>query len=142
MEIVSDNITQRPGLGLGDVGDPGPVEKVAESDFVDKAELELFMNELVKIKVHESGVEGALEVISPQVNGLNMPILRGQDTVLKRKYVEVLARCRTTTYVQKVMDASRPENIQMVERTVQTYPFALLEDSDKGKAWLSSINES
>ena len=59
---------------------------------------------------------------------------------VKRKYVEALARGRTTKYEQKTMDPSRPENIQMAEKTALTYPFSVLHDPNpKGRAWLKAI---
>jgi hypothetical protein len=71
---------------------------------------------------------------------LNQPIIRGRQQKVKRKYVEALARCRVTKYEQQVMDPMRPENIQMVERTALSYPFAVIEDPHpNGRAWLESI---
>jgi hypothetical protein len=123
-------------LDLGEVGNPGPVEKIAETDF----QMERFMEDLLTILVSESTEEGSLPVICPQVNGLNQPIIRGRQQKVKRKYVEALARCRVTKYEQQVMDPMRPENIQMVERTALSYPFAVIEDPHpNGRAWLESI---
>ena len=102
-------------------------------------ELEAFMNEPVKIMVMESGEEGALPVVTPCVNGVNQPIVRGKETVVKRKFVEALARCRTTKYQQRV-DPIERDKIENVPITVQTYPFAVLEDHNpKGPAWLKGI---
>ena len=65
--------------------------------------------------------------------------MRGQETVVKRKFVEALARCRTTKYQQRHNPIER-DKIENVPITVQTYPFSVLEDRNpKGRAWLQGI---
>jgi len=139
-EVVNEKLSQGKAMSLGEIGDPGPIEKVAEINFIKTAQLEAFMNEVLTILVHPSSEEGALDIAPPQVNGLNQPIIRGVESKVKRKYVEALARCRVTKYEQRVQDPSRPENIQMCERTVLSYPFAVLHDpSPRGRSWLEAI---
>ena len=135
-----DDALAKDRLGTLDEIGKDPIEKVAESDFVKVAELESFMNEKLLIEVHPTTEDGSLEVICPNVNGVNQPIIRGKSQLVKRKFVEDLARTRTTKYVQKVMDPSRPENIQMEERTVLSYPFAVMKDTNPlGYDWLKNI---
>ena len=142
-EAVNEKLAKGKEMNLGEIGDPGPIEKVAENDFIKTAELEKFMHEVLTILVHPSSEEGALDIAPPQVNGLNQPIIRGVESKIKRKYVEALARCRVTKYEQRVQDASRPENIQMVERTTLSYPFAVLHDPNpRGRQWLEAIVSS
>ncbi|MCK4789179.1 MAG: hypothetical protein KAV87_35885, partial [Desulfobacteraceae bacterium] len=118
-----DDALAKARVGTLDEIGKEPVEKVAETDFEEAASLEAFMNERVTIEVHPSAEDGSIEVVVPSVNGVNQPIIRGNAQSVKRKFVEALARSRLTKYIQKVMDPSRPENIQMEERTVLTYPF-------------------
>lgn len=138
---VNDDGLAKDNVGtLEELGAKEGIEVVAEKDFIASAKLEAFMNEKLKIMVHPDTQDGSLEVIVPNVNAVNQPIIRGQECLVKRKYVEALARGRTTKYVQKVIDASKPENIQMEERTVLTYPFAVLEDPNSlGREWLQNI---
>lgn len=132
--------TQSRAFDLPEAGNPGPIEKVAETDFVKAAELENFMQEMVTVYVAPSTTAGELEVITPMVNGVNQPIIRGREIQVKRKYIEALARGRTIVYDQQVQDPSRPENIQMVERAAVTYPFSVSHDPNpKGRAWLEAI---
>jgi len=139
-EVVNEKLAQGKSMSLGEIGDPGPIEKVAENDFIKSAQLEAFMQEVLTILVHPSSEEGALDIAPPQVNGLNQPIIRGVESKVKRKYVEALARCRVTKYEQRVQNASRPENIQMVEKCTLSYPFAVLHDPNpNGRAWLEAI---
>jgi len=134
-------VGQKNAFSIMEAGDPGPVEKVSETDFASQAELASFMQEICTVVVAPSTEGGALEVITPNVNGINQPIVRGKPTKIKRKYVEALARGRTIVYDQQVQDPTRPENIQMVERGAITYPFSVLSDpsGDKGAAWLRAI---
>lgn len=140
VEANSDGLSPGKIGTLDEVGEKDGIEIVTEKNFVDAANLEAFMSERLKVVVHPDTEDGSLEVIVPCVNSLNQPIVRGQTCYIKRKYVEALARTRTTKYVQRVIDPSRPENIQMEERTVLTYPFAVLEDlNPAGPDWLRNI---
>lgn len=128
------------GVMQQDLGNYRAVEPVTDERAAkDAIEFEAFMNEPVKIVVMETGEEGSLQVITPCVNRVNQPIVRGQEIVVKRKFVEALARCRTTKYQQRHNPIER-DKIENVPITVQTYPFSVLEDRNpKGRAWLQGI---
>lgn len=127
---------------LDELTTPGmPLEAVGAMD-LDAVELEKFMHEKVVIYVHPSRERGALEVITPSCNGVNQPIVRGVQQIVKRKYVEALARAHSIQYEQRVPDPSKPESIQMIERKQPDYPFDLLQDSPRGKAWFHRLQAS
>jgi len=140
-EVNNDMLPKGKALNLGEIGEAEPIEVVSEKHFVQAAALEKFMNDIITIVVHQSSEDGALDFAPVQVNGLNQPMLRGAESKVKRKYVEALARTRTTKYVQQVIDPTRPENIQMISRTVLSYPFAVIHDpaGDSGRRWLEAI---
>ena len=139
-EVVSDKLTQGKTKTLDEIGTGEPVEVASELDMIQNAELTKFMNDILTIRVHPDDRPGSLPVICPSVNAVNQPIIRGREAKVKRKYVEALARCRTTTYVQREATPGRPENIQLDEITVITYPFAVLHDPHpKGAVWLEAI---
>lgn len=141
-EANNDGLAKGKVGTLDEIGAKEGIERVTENDFAKAAELEAFMNEMLTVVVHPAAAaeEGALEIILPNVNGLNQPIIRGKEQNIKRKYVEVLARCRTTKYVQKVPDLTRPENVQMEEKTALTYPFVVIKDPNpNGREWLKAI---
>lgn len=105
----------------------------------DEFAMEVFMNEIVTVLVHETAVEGELDVISPSVNGVNQPIRRGVETPVRRKYVEALARAKETKYKQadNHMD---PSDRPMIPKTAPSYPFSLIEDKNpRGRDWLKNI---
>lgn len=138
--IASETIAQGHSVHIADIGKQPAVEPVAENDYTkDALALEAFMNEPVTILVHPASEEGQLEVLTPSVNGVNQPIIRGQEITVKRKFVEALARCRTTKYDQ-IIDPIDRSNIQMRERTVVSYPFSIMADKNpKGAAWIKGI---
>lgn len=100
----------------------------------------MFMEEKLLIIVHESPNEEELNVVTPMVNGMSQPIVRGWPTIVKRKYVEVLARAKETKYTQVQTDANRPDSLEMVPRTVLAWPFSVeRDDNPNGRAWLREI---
>lgn len=139
-DVVSENITQGKPIDMQEIGSPGPIEPVASHMFKEAAELEAFMQEVLTIVVHPDSKEGSLDVITPNVGGINQPIIRGVNSKVKRKYVEALARGRTETYVQRQTDPSDRASLKMVPRSVVTYPFSVIHDpNDKGREWLEGI---
>jgi hypothetical protein len=129
-------------FGIGEMKTDGvEIEPVsANADLRKIAAEEAFMNEMVKIRVHEDASEGALSIITPNVNGVNQPVVRGHPVWVKRKYVESLARSISTGYRQETPDPRNPDQINMVPKTVPSYPFEVLEDKNpKGRAWLEAI---
>ena len=134
------DVGQNDPLTLSEIGDPPPIEKVSESDFSSAAKLSAFMNEILTVVVADDAGENSIEVPCVNVNGLNQAFIRGQVQKVKRKYVEQLARTRVTKYEQKTPDPSKPENIQMVEKTALKYPFTVMFDpSPNGREWLQAI---
>ncbi len=134
-----DDPTYGNGLHISEIGDPGPIERVSENDFVDKAQFEAFANEPVKIMVQLTNDSESLDIITPSVNGQNQPIIRGVEIWVKRKYVEALARCKVTTYKQVENPLDRSDT-KMMDATVPGYNFTVTEDRNPiGAHWLKAI---
>lgn len=112
-----------------------------DKDFKSLVDSEKFMNELVEIDIAPGQAEGDNPCVVLSVNGVNMPVWRGVPTRVKRKYVEVLARMKQTSYSQRPQDMSNPERSnELLPRTFLVYPFQVLEDKNpKGRAWLQAI---
>lgn len=139
IDATNDDLPKGKEIDLGEIGTSTGIDPVSENDFANAANLAAFMAEPVKILVHESQIDGDLDIICVTVNQLNQPIMRGVETVVKRKYVEALARSRTTKWGQK-MDPFERERIKMVEKTALSYPFSVIEDRNpNGRPWLKSI---
>ena len=141
-EVVTEKLSQAEPIALGEIGESQPIEVMSDSERISNeyAERRAFMNQILTIVVHPSNEPGSYTVITPSVNGVSQPIIRGIESKVKRKYVEVLARTRTTGYTPFTPNPNKPENIQMTPTEVVTYPFAVIHDPHpKGRAWLDAI---
>lgn len=133
-------VGQSDPVDIGEIGQGDAIAPVSDGDFVKDMELEAFMHQKLLIMVHASQAEGDLEIIVPNCCGKNQPIVREREQLVRRKYVEALARTRTTTYDQRVQNPAEPANIQMIPRSVLTYPFVVLNDPHpNGREWLKAI---
>lgn len=103
----------------------------------DTLALERFMEEKVTIQVHVSNDEGELPYVEPKVNGAGCVIPRGRTVIVKRKFVEALANAKQTNYHQQVVTPdSQTIETALVANVGLIYPFTLIDDTQKGKAWL------
>lgn len=116
------------------------VEPIVSQEFDREVAEEAFMNEPVTIIVAESADENVNPMPMPSVNGVVQPCPRGVELTIKRKYVEVLARCKETRYSQHTSNPMEPDRIEMRERTALSYPFSVVLDKNpKGPAWLKAV---
>lgn len=131
--VINDAIELLPEAGQS-------IEAVVALNFKREVFEEAFMNEFVTILVAESADDNVNQMPTPSVNGVIQPIFRGHATRVKRKYVEVLARCKETKYSQIRSNPMEPERIDMTARSALAYPFHVVEDKNPvGAAWLSAV---
>ena len=115
-----------------------PVSQVV--DFRELASSEVFMNELVTVLVHSSTDENQSPHVILNCKGTNQPVVRGQPTMIRRKYLEILARMKETKYNQRTPNPAAPDQIEMVARHGLAYPFELVDDKNpRGRAWLQNV---
>lgn len=134
--------TKKPEMtGVELLDDAPTIDPISSDKDLNKLfEQEKFMEEELKVEVHASSNESDPPHLLLNVNGMNMPVVRGYVTRMKRKYVEVLARMKETKYTQATPNPMQPDNIQMIPRTVEVYPFTVVEDPNpRGHAWLRHI---
>ena len=117
------------------------IETVAESkDFSKLAAEESFMNEMVTVLVHSTTDENQPPHFIVNCNGINMPVVRGVPTAMKRKYVEILARMKETKYTQVTPNPSSPDVSELRARHGLVYPFDVQHDPNpRGRAWLQHV---
>ena len=104
-----------------------------------RVEMEAFMNEIVKIRIMDTAEEGKNMVILPQVNAINQPIVRGQWVPVRRKYVEILARNKTTRFKQETPNPSEIDRKIMRAISALVDPFEIRDPNPKGTEWLDRI---
>ena len=127
-----------PEIGKGDV-----IEPISENGFCKDMSMDLFMEQKLLIQVAPSAGKHADKIVTPSVNGINQPIVKGQKVWVKRKYVEALARGTHTEFVQEIKDPARPDKFEMVETVSILNPFTVYEDPHpNGAKWLESVTRS
>ncbi len=100
-----------------------------------------FAEELVEIMVHDTTDPKENKLVQVAVNGKNQYFLRGETQKVRRKYIEVLARAKKTTYTQeKYADTTGADALRNVPHTALQYPFSVVNDPNpRGAAWLRQI---
>lgn len=101
-----------------------------------------FMEEKVMVTVHESTNKNDDPMPMVAVNGVNQYFVRGQNQLVKRKFVEVLARAKpeaVMTDVQVQGLGAEPIN-RVLRNRAHKFPFSVIEDRNpRGGAWLSAL---
>lgn len=135
------NYSKRNPMPNIDVHDDLTVDAIVTQEFDAAIADEAFMNELLIIEVAPSTSEEDNPIVPLSVNGNPHPVARGFPVQVRRKFVEILARCKETKYKQPSRDMMNPEaGNQLLGRTAQTYPFIVHEDKNpKGRAWLAAV---
>lgn len=106
-----------------------------------------FLEEPVTIRIHGTTDDNAEQMIFCQVNGQGagpngIPYLPREIAVtIKRKFVEVLARARPVKvkHSERFNPESGERESVLNTKSSLMYPFDVVNDSDKGRAWLSGI---
>jgi len=150
-QFDDDYEAQEVGQGhpreLRSTGDSSEALDRFEVDTVDKAipadkmaEL-AFAEEKILVRVHETTDETAMPIPCVQNDGRSQYFVRGQDQWVKRKFVEILARCKITTYTQEMYkDGAGNDGYRQIPHTTLMYPFSVMQDKNKrGSEWLNNI---
>lgn len=108
---------------------------------MDKANELAFMEEPVEVVVSPTTDKNAERFPQVAVNGVNQYFVRGQKMVVKRKFIEALARAKKTgvsTVPDKDQDGG--DTMKIVQDTGLRYPFAVTRDNNpRGSSWLEKV---
>lgn len=120
--------------------DRDDIQIVSGPRFKDKAETEAFMAQMLTILIYPSSDKYPENPVPITVNGRNCFVFRNQPTLIKRCYVERLARARNEGITQ---DPGNPNPEVANKLTITSglrYPFNVLKDpSPIGQEWLQAI---
>ena len=96
-----------------------------------------FNEEPVEITVHETTEEFPDPIVEVWCNGVPQRLIRGIPQVVKRKYVEILARARVQSMKTRV-DIQQDNIFNRIDKhTALKYPFSVnRDDNPKGRDWL------
>ncbi len=121
--------------------EPARIQRVGRAVSSEKLEALKFGEDVLTVMVHDS--TNPIDDPIPEVwnDGKPQRFERGKEMQVKRKYVEVLARAKKTTYTQKkIKDGNGDDTYVQVPHTALKYPFAVLHDpSPRGRDWLKNI---
>lgn len=129
-------------FSVDDIGiNPGDIEIVDRVLTADKVETELFMAEKIVVIVQDSSDQNDDDIVQTWVNGRVQRFKRGEPNLVRRCYVEALARSKRTTYKQTLDERQGEQSFNMMRpHHSLAYPFTVLEDRNpKGQAWLRSV---
>lgn len=116
-------------------------DTVDTPDWKEKAKALAFNEEPVKIVVTEDGRPNAEQTIQLLCNGLSQMIIRGAPIIVKRKFVEILARAKSENIsTPQYTDANGNSATKIVKQAGLKYPFRVLEDRNpNGSVWLERV---
>jgi hypothetical protein len=108
---------------------------------MDHAAMLAFLNELVCVNIAETAEEGAENPVVLGINGRQVPILRGQDTWVRRCYVELLLRAKPEAIKTRLTRNGEGDVKNHIDKTRSLkYPFQIVADKNpRGMAWARKI---
>ncbi|PHS09406.1 MAG: hypothetical protein COA78_12150 [Blastopirellula sp.] len=112
------------------------------SEFKEKAEQMMFDQEKILIRVMPSASTYPDHTFLIGVNGKMIAIMRGHKQRVPRNYVEVLLRCKTSTYgnVETINQYNNELTVINPETKSHRYPLEVLEDKNPlGAKWLERV---
>jgi hypothetical protein len=123
-------------IGFGDA-----VESIHAPDLKKMAEDEIFMNEKLTIQIVDSATPEDRIVAEVTCGSQRCVIPRGKPHSAPRKFIEILARCRTTRLVPVETRPNDPGSLVYRSRAVLDFPFTVLADpsGSRGAAWLKGL---
>ena len=100
-----------------------------------------FMEELMTVRVADTTDPEEGVCISVWNWGRHQLFIRGQDVTCKRKFVEVLARAKPTSYANvEFTESDGSRSIKWPKRTGARYPFQVVrDDNPRGPEWLRRV---
>ena len=125
---------------LEDMKRPDLLVEPADPFNMKHAEMMAFLEELVIINIHESSDPTDDNPVPIGNNGRMVYIKRGENTIVKRKYVGQLLRAKPQHVKTQVVRAGDDVQNRVTKRSAMRYPFSVVRDDNPlGQAWLKKI---
>lgn len=138
--IGQPGVVTMPSNGPAELEKPD-IQIVSGPEWKSLAEELAFNEELVEVVVHTTSEKGAEPIVPVWVNGRLQNFIRGQKVVVKRKYVERLARAKPESYRnEEYTDTDGNKSVRWPKEASLRYPFSVTrDDNPRGIAWLQKI---
>lgn len=100
-----------------------------------------FMEEKLTIRLEPSADRYSPKFVDVSVNGRIEWLEVGAPIKVARKYVEVLARAKSDTFITIAPNTNDENPVNMISRnTSQKYPFSVIKDPNpRGYQWLTTV---
>lgn len=139
LDVGSMDIAQEPPLKVSEEGLQQTIEVASIADMVpDALQLAAFMEEEVEVYLPLPRGEKVEVPVTVTINNIRQHIFRNHPQMIRRKYVEVLARSTITEY-EEDSDMDYVPGALPRSNTTQAYAFSVLRDSAKGISWLQEL---
>lgn len=133
-----------PSDGPARVVDDSPIQIIdgpRALNYQDKAAALAFMEEKVVVHITEDTNPNAENPVQLGVNGRMIVLWRGFDYIVARKYLEKLARCKTTRIKTVPCEIEGIKSYKNERKTAFTYPFRVVRDDNPlGDGWLRKVS--
>ena len=118
-------------------------EIIVESNGLDMVYFDelAFMEEKITIRLEPSADRYSPRFVDVAVNGRIEWLEVGIPIKVARKYVEVLARAKSDTFITIAPNTNDENPVNMISRnTSQKYPFSVIKDPNpRGYQWLTTV---
>ncbi|MBV5310377.1 hypothetical protein [Chromatium okenii] len=135
----------KPAINLQDsVADIRDNEEIiVESNGLDMVYFDelAFMEEKITIRLEPSADRYSPRFVDVAVNGRIEWLEVGKPIQVARKYIEVLARAKSDTFITIAPNTNDENPVNMISRnTSQKYPFSVIKDPNpRGYQWLTTV---
>lgn len=118
-------------------------ELIIETNPMDMAYIDelAFMEEKITIRLEPSADRYSPRFVDVAVNGRIEWLEVGKPIQVARKYIEVLARAKSDTFITIAPNTNDENPVNMISRnTSQKYPFSVIKDPNpRGYQWLTTV---
>ncbi len=118
-------------------------ELIVESNGLDMVYFDelAFMEEKLTVRLEPSADRYSPKFIDVAVNGRIEWLEVGKSIQVARKYIEVLARAKSDTFITIAPNTNDENPVNMISRnTSQKYPFSVIKDPNpRGYQWLTTV---
>lgn len=138
LQIGQDRPRDMPTSGPAML-EPREIEMVDGPNWKDKAAALAFMEEKVRVMVHDTTDKNESKIVEVWVGGVAQRFMRNVPQVCRRKFVAALATAKNTAYSQEhYKDTGGYDALRNNPHTALRYPFSMIQDPNPmGGAWLA-----
>jgi hypothetical protein len=118
-----------------------PVDRPLAALDQEKLAMLKFMEDAITVHIHSTTNKEDEQIFEFFNNGRREVFRRNEQKTVKRYFVDMLARAKTTTYTQDtITDAQGVKQIKNIPSTGLRYPFSVVNDPHpRGREWLTSV---